>query len=87
MAGSARPDAIRAQEAVRKAMNGQLVKLRSYSLVNNGRSFRIGVPPEIPQNLNVELGEETEVFVDFEAGVAVYDFGDSVGGDHDGGEC
>lgn len=81
MAGRARPDEIRAQQAVNRAMNGELVELRSYALIHNNESYRIGVPPEIPRNTPVGKGDETSVFVDFASGVAVYDFGGAIGGD------
>lgn len=74
MAYSTRHDRrVQAEEAVDRAMADDLVKLRSYSLLRNNGQFRIGVPPEGPNNLLIQKGDEATAYVDFENGFLVYD--------------
>jgi hypothetical protein len=81
MAQTTRQDRrVQAAAAVDKAMAGELVELRSYSLRWNKKQFLIGVPPEGPQNLPVEKGDDLQPFIDFENGFLVYDL--AHGGDH-----
>jgi len=71
---------VQAQKAVDRAMAGELVELRSYSLRWNKQQFLIGVPPEGPQNLAVGKGDNLTPYIDFENEFLVYDL--SCGGDH-----
>lgn len=87
MAGSSehrRAEQIRAESAVEKAMNGELVKLDSYNLVPNNGGFRVGVPPVLPRNTDVATGDSINIYADFERGFAVYDFSGAISrGDHE----
>ena len=81
MAQTTRQDRrVQAQSAVDRAMDGDLVELRSYSLRWNKKQYLIGVPPEGPQNLAVGKGDDLTPYIDFENGFLVYDLTD--GGDH-----
>lgn len=86
MAQTTRQDRrVEAQAAVDRAMNGNLVKLRSYALMQNNGRYLIGVPPEAPRNLPASKGDEPPVFADFQNGFIVYDMGcGQFGGDSDG---
>jgi hypothetical protein len=60
-------------------MSDQLVQLRSYQLREEGSSSVLTVPPEAPDNFPVGVGDEIDVFADFEEGFVVYDFGSGGG--------
>ncbi|WP_251342424.1 hypothetical protein [Haloplanus halophilus] len=73
-----------AQAAVNRAMAGELVELRDYSLRRNKGQYLIGVPPEGPDNLAVGKGDELTPYIDFENGFLVFDLcggGDTHGDD------
>jgi hypothetical protein len=78
------PDQIRARLMAQKAEQGDLVELDDYKLMENCGRYRITVDRSIPRNVDVEAGDEVGMYVDYDLGVAVLDFGGAIrngGGD------
>lgn len=68
---------IRADRIASKAKDGQLIHVGSYSLQYSKR-YRIGVDPNAVRNLPVEPSDDVDCWIDYERGLAVYDFGGSL---------
>jgi len=82
-----RPSAeqIRAQEAIKRARNGELVDAKTHKLQQNGSNrYRIGVDPRFCRSLGLSQSDEPEsVMMDVKNGLLVIDFGQPL---TDGGE-
>jgi len=74
---------VRAQVMAEKADDGELTSIGSYSLLETTGRYRVGVDPSIVRNLPISKGEHVEVYVDYDRGVAVYDFGGGLAGEEE----
>ena len=65
---------VRQQAAVEQAMSGDLPCSEGYSLQHNS-SYRAVIPPIFCTNLDIGQGAAYDVYMDFQNGCVVLDFG------------
>lgn len=81
------PAQIRANAMVNRAADGGLVDAGSYSLQRTGSGHHmIGLPRTLIRNCPAEKGDDISLYIDYQRGVAVFDFGGTLAEEGGGDE-